>query len=63
MRREKYKILIIFQEQEDFTLAEERIKIDYPNAVITSVQTLQELEKSTSRSFHEIGRASCRERV
>ncbi|MFA7057889.1 MAG: ATP-binding protein [Candidatus Cloacimonadales bacterium] len=54
MRREKYKILIIFQEQEDFTLAEERIKIDYPNAVITSVQTLQELEKSTSRSFHDL---------
>ena len=54
MRREKYKILIIFQEQEDFTLAEERIMIDYPNAVITSVQTLQELESSTSRSFHDL---------
>lgn len=54
MKRENYKILIIFQEQEDYTLANKRISADYPNATITPIDSIEKLKSTVTHGSHDL---------
>src|SRR5690554_6061299 len=54
MKRKNYKILIIFQVQEDLMLAKQRIKADYPNATITPIDSIEKLKSTVTHSSHDI---------